>query len=212
MIFGLSHLTINTSDIYATESLLKKNKYKKVLFFNAVQNHPSKKKFISSWSEDHKLMLLSSENKPSIELTEYQQKSILKNNQIKINKSVITLKISNIDLFLKIFTNALGFHRAENNLIFLKGLMKKWDCKIKFEPGKSNPSFLDSIGPSCLAFFSSNLEDDSNKLISFGAQYCTRKFNIFLGDKKIDIILIRLPEGIIIELLNIKKCPKKLLI
>ena len=70
------------------------------------------------------------------------------------------------------------------------------DCKAK------NRVMLDYEGCTCLAFHSTNPEDDSKKLIELGASECTGVFNVSLGDKRLLISMLRSPNGNIIELVK----------
>ena len=69
----------------------------------------------------------------------------------------------------------------------------------------SNSSRIDANGPSCLAFYSSNIIEDRKNLIKLGATDYSDVFNLSLGVKSMDIFMARAPGGILIELIQIRK-------
>jgi hypothetical protein len=205
MIIGFAHLTINTEDTNDLVEFYKKNCYKEINSFYSIENSHQKKLFCNSFQETHDLILLESTKKqPTIEITNHGYASGV-NEQLMLKETNILVKVPEVNNFNKFFLSALGFKEKRRNIINFKSINSAWCCELEVKEFQTNYSRVDAIGPSCLAFYSTNIIEDRKRLIDSGAKYCTDVFNINLGVKSLDIIIARVPGGVLVELIQIKK-------
>lgn len=205
MIIGFAHLAINTKNLKELETLYLSKGYKKSNSFFSVKNNQSKKAFCNNFEENHDLVILDSyEEDFSLELTCHGQTDG-KNEQLEINNGKIIIKTSEVEELTKFFLNGIGFKKLKKNYIKLESIKQSWCCDIQMHELNTDSSRVDAEGPSCLAFYSTNILNDKELLISEGATNPTNIFNLSLGVKSLDIFMARAPGGVLVELIQIKK-------
>jgi len=205
MIIGFAHIAINIDKIEDLKKLYCNNGYLESNSFYSVKNHSSKKSFCYSFQKKHDLIILNStKNFFSIELT-CHGKTTGFNKQLKIEDKKIIVKTQMAKEFHKFCSQGLGFSSISNRNIKFSSINPSWSCELIIEKKDSNSSRIDANGPSCLAFYSSNIIEDRKNLIKLGATDYSDVFNLSLGVKSMDIFMTRAPGGILIELIQIRK-------
>ena len=205
MILGFAHLAINTDKLDELEQFYSSKGYVKTSIFNEVKNAPAKKSFCINYQDKHDLILMENNVKNfSLELT-CHGKITGKNNQLIFNENNIIARVREPDEFINFFSDGLGFKNLSDNNLTFKSINPSWCCEINVERGDTENSRVDAYGPSCLAFYSSNIIDDRKRLIKQGAIDCSDIFNLSLGVKSMDIFMTRSPGGVLVELIQIKK-------
>ena len=205
MILGFAHLAINTDNLDELEQFYSSKGYVKSSLFNEVKNAPAKKSFCINYQDKHDLLLMQNNDKNfSLELTCHGKISG-KNNQLIFDDNNIIVRVRNPDEFIDFFSQGLGFKNLLTNTLSFKSINPTWCCELNIEKGETENSRVDACGPSCLAFYSSNVIDDRKTLIKHGAVDCSDIFNLSFGVKSMDIIMTRSPGGVLVELIQIRK-------
>lgn len=125
----------------------------------------------------------------------------INNTQISWGLKSIFITVPNPGPFLRILIEGLGFRHIENNTLILPGLLG-WSCTITIDTGERNPTMLDSSGPTCLAFYSNHIEEDSLLLQELGSTEKTEIFDLTLGERIMTVIILRTPGGPLLELIS----------
>jgi hypothetical protein len=106
---------------------------------------------------------------------------------------------------IKFFREALGFSSIDNDL-HLESRLPRWQGDIRITHDACAPidQPLDIAGYAALAFYSTDVEADRDKAIAAGGRTPTEPFTVNL-DREMKIIMLRSPEGTIIELIQVLK-------
>lgn len=205
MILGFAHLAINVDDQARETAEWLTRGYQLITTHSGVPNHPSKRQFLDYYQPQHDLLLLKGENLWSLELT-HHGRTQGENEQIEWAPSHITLKVSKEEItFLRHFLiDGLGFKEDDDKNLYLHSRLPGWSCIIKLNAEQTRPIKLDALGPTCLAFYSNRIEEDSRRLHEIGAEAATEVFNITLGAREMKISMMRAPGGPLIELISPK--------
>lgn len=101
---------------------------------------------------------------------------------------------------------------AEGNLIRVRSQIKQWNIDIYVKEHGSGPALsapidppLDLAGYAALAFFSNDVENDRNMLVDNGGRCETELFEVNIGGKRSTVCLLRSPEGVIVELVQVHR-------
>ena len=103
------------------------------------------------------------------------------------------------------FRNGLGFQDMGSELGFV-GHVHHWSVGIAIREDADVPTNppLDIAGYAALAFYSSNVESDRDVALVAGGHSPLEPFTVKL-DREMKIVMLRSPEGTIIELIQVVK-------
>ena len=201
MILGFAHLTINTADLAEVEASLVASGYKCIAKHLGVANYSKKRAFCETFHSLHDLALLRAPDSWPLELTCHGP-TFGENTQISWTRDRFIINVCKPDIVEKLFIEGLGFKSADDRDLVMASHFPDWSCRIRIEQGNSEPVRLDASGPTCLAFYCNHIDEELERLIELGAVDCTDIFEITLGEKKMDIAIMRLPGGPLLELIN----------
>ena len=204
MILGFAHLGINSENLQITREYYLQAGYQEESKFLGLENSPEKKPFLNHYTSKHDISILKVKDGLPIEITEHG-KVFGKNSQLEIsdNYRYITLRMADLSIAEQLLTHALGFNK-ENGSYYLKSLIPTWSCQILLEECNTEITMLDHEGPSCLAFYVRNIDDALNLLVLNGAINYSASFTLHT-DRKLNIGMLRIPGGPVIELIEIKR-------
>ena len=102
-------------------------------------------------------------------------------------------------------TSNFGFRVGENGILHLVRPMPQWCVKVLVRRDASAPIDppLDVAGYAAIAFYSSDVEADRDRLVAAGGRTPTEPFRVTI-DREMKIIMLRSPEGTIIELIEVR--------
>ncbi|KZL01861.1 MULTISPECIES: hypothetical protein [unclassified Pseudovibrio] len=201
MIMGFAHLMVNTGELLKSELEWGKQGYKRTALLQDVYNHPSKKAFSANYTDRHDLMLLGGTGLWPLELT-YHGVVQGSNRQVTWHQDRIQIEMDDTTILKRLLVKGLGFKANRDNEFQLSPMLPDWACRICTLNKFTEPTRLDAAGASGLAFYSRRIEADSEKLKSLGAIEVSEIFELVLNDKKLDIALMRVPDGPLIELIR----------
>lgn len=118
-----------------------------------------------------------------------------------------TIKVSARDASMeaRFFCDGLGFQSKESGRLFLDSRIPTWRMLLDVAEDQDAPLDppLDIMGRCALAFYTSDGERDRDQLLAAGGRDPTEPFTVKL-DREMKIIMLRSPEGTIIELIQVK--------
>lgn len=204
MIIGFAHISINTSKPESLISDLSKEGYKLTYKFSDLENNPAKKELLNFYHKKHEIFLMEKDNSLSIEITNHGA-TYTHNNQIKFdkNKSRLIISTDNSKNLKSNLIENLGFIEHEENL-HLRSVIPSWCCDLEVNEQDSNITMLDNEGLTSIAFYVRNIEQVASKLVFSGVIYYSGIFNLETKNH-LKIAILRLEDGLIIELIEIIK-------
>ena len=160
-------------------------------------------------SKYHDLYLIKVSPSVAIEFTNYQapeQFNCKTIQNVSFSTSSISFTINSHNKSLDIpVLHFLGFDRHDDLFCRSDLLISKKLITISIvECTRSNKSYLDDIGYTCIAFISTNIEDDSQYLLALNCTDHTDIVNMSIGGQNLLIWMARLPGGAIIELIQLQ--------
>lgn len=124
----------------------------------------------------------------------------------------VALAVDNLDAALRFWCDGMGFGcgavRGRVASLALRAPVPAWRLNlVLFEnASRSRASFLDARGMACVAFISSDIEADTDRLSGCGAAPATRLFEIVVNGKRLRVRVLIL-DGAFIELIQIMQRP-----
>lgn len=190
MILGFAHITKNVA-------------YQRGL--RAVANAPAKWPLMARQATMHWLELLPHQSGPMEEIVEYDTGVVDQPGRLDVGDAYLLLAARRVNAETEFFTDGLGFYEREAGLIELAGPMHRWRVGIVINKAENAPLDppLDIAGYAALAFYSSGVEADRDRAIAAGGRTPTEPFFVTL-ERKMKIIMLRSPEGTIIELIEVQ--------
>lgn len=204
MILGFAHLAVNVPNLLEAEVAWRAEGYTRNAIYLTVPNHPSKQRFLSTYELSHDLMLMSGPDLWPLELTCHGVTRSI-NTQLKWGRESICITVPAPASLQRLLVEGLGFRVTEDGILSLDGRFPGWSCLLRLQTGYNMPISLDSIGPTCLAFYCNRTKDDVQRLIDLGATDPTDPFDIVLGPRSMKIVMLRAPGGLLLELIDPRK-------
>jgi len=202
MIIDVDHIAFNSNN--SQDDLI--SSYEFIFSREDILNPPEKKAFLRQYLPNHSLFFYKSPGNKSvpIEITNHGSidSSVQSPNAFKGNTLLIPVQnlVSEIDLLKKI-----GFIEKDNNELFYSGLLLKCGLSIQLlEMDSKIDYFLDDIGITCLAFISTNLQFDIEK-IKNNIVLLSDEFTIDAGNKKLNIQICKSKNGFYYEFIKVLK-------
>ena len=142
-----------------------------------------------------------------IEIVAYDTGVIGSPGRLSLSDDVGTIAVSSRDTQKesKFFCGGLGFQEPEIGRLFLSSVVPKWRFRLDIVEDSGAPVDppLDIDGRCALAFYSSDVEADRYRALMAGGRDPTDPFTVKL-DREMKIIMLRSPEGTIIELIEVR--------
>jgi hypothetical protein len=204
MILGFAHLAVNVPDLFEAEVAWRAKGYARSAIYLSVPNHPSKQRFLSIYQPSHALMLLTGSGLWPLELTCHGH-TLSVNTQLKWGQESIHITVPDTVPLLRLLIEGLGFRVEEDDTLILDSRLPSWSCRFRLQVGDTLPISLNATGPTCLAFYCNRIKEDAQRLIDLGATDSTGSFDITLGGRNMTIAMLRVPGGLLIELISPKK-------
>lgn len=203
MILGIDHLALSVSSTEKAKNELEKDGFICSFMEYNVENNAAKKKLLRHYQSTHDIGFFRPTNGGvPVEITNhgfiadtfapYQYLS-----------QYIEIKTSNIQEDIIFWKKVFKF-KQEDSVLKFNSMVPSWSCAVKFlEDKKSPPAMLDSKGYSCLAFLTSNIEDDTQLAKETGAFDFITPMSLKVNQRQLKVIMFRTPGGAICELIQI---------
>jgi len=214
MIAGFDHLSMSITDTVSETERMMKNGYKSIFIVKQVHNHKEKMELTERFEPFHDLVYLEHSNGFRIEMTKYSPVKGSTEAAYHVdtaNPGIITLQSAKFEEDLEFLKKGFHFREIDQNeheaQLFFSAPVVKWSCRLNVVRNNRAPerSWLDSSGFPCLAFITTSILKDTEKLCNFGALDMTDPFSLTLNGKSLTIVMFRLPGGAIGEIFEIDK-------
>jgi hypothetical protein len=204
MILGFAHLTRSTASPNAVIAELERAGRTVTARRAGVPSAVQKWPLLERPAQSHELALL--DGRPSIEVVSHDTGTVKADSRLDLDaaRSEIVLKVRDAAAVSRFFVEGLGF-AAEQGRLRLDGRFPQWSAALRLDPAAAAPLDppLDLEGWSCLAFYATNPAADAAHLRTLGGRDSTPVFPVEWSGSRMDIAMLRDPEGTIIELIKI---------
>jgi len=130
--------------------------------------------------------------------------------------SALMLSVKNLHASERFWTKGLSFSIINRGItddgheflhIAFRPPVKAWslDLILLEDDKRKSQSYLDDSGFPCLALISNHLADDKERLLDTGAGDLSDEFSLNLGNKSLNILMLRGPDSEIIEIIELVK-------
>lgn len=201
MILGFAHLSVNVSELDVAEIEWSEHGYTCQAIHRGVPNPSAKSLYRHKNPDFHDLMLMGGHGLWPIELTCHGNTEG-ENTVLIWSKEALTLQCRDPIDAAEFMVAGLGFQREETDYLILNSRLPGWNCRIRIVEGNPLPVSINASGPTCLAFYCARLEEDAHTLLNLNAGEYTGVFDIRVGDRDMNIAMLRAPFGILLELIN----------
>lgn len=209
MILGFSHLTHTTADadkaVTAWESLGWTRNWQT----SNIESAPAKWPLMSRHAEVHDLHFL--EGPIRTEIIRHDTGALAAPSRVEMSDDGRTIELrarapEREDAF---FCSALRFAPREDGSLVFSGRVPGWSVTIRNRADAQAPIDppLDLEGLSCLAFLSTTPETDAQAMVPLGARDVTEAFRLEINGRRLRVLMLRSPEGTLIELIKIETGP-----
>lgn len=207
MILGFAHLTVHTLDVDTTLADLAAGGWRPDESYRDIPSAPEKWPLLAKPANRHDLVLL--RGPMALEVVAHDTGAVDCPSRLVLDYAEpdIQLFTHEVGPEKSFLVEGLGFTEMESNRLTLKSRFPQWNVSLSLSPSASpavDPP-LDLEGPSCLAFYSTNPQSDARRLQSHGGRGCTAPFEIGLGGRRMSVLMLRSPSGVILELIKINK-------
>lgn len=206
MILGFAHLAVGSADFEAETSRWVESGWVLREVFRRVPSAPEKWPLMAARPESHDLAIL--HGTPPIEVLAHDSGTVDAAPRLTLgNEGRVTVLARDAVAEEAFFCNGLGFEATSDHLLELNSRFEQWRVNLMVVPSEGSPLDppLDLRGFGCLAFYSTNVLADAKRLLEHGGRDATEAFDIELGDRPMTVLMLRSPEGTIIELIKIKR-------
>ena len=188
MILGFAHITKNVP--YHRQG-------------RAVANPPAKLPLMARHAMMHWLYL-SGWNQIVTEGIEYDTGVVEQPSRLSLDEGRIVVSARDRGSEIGFF-DGMGLAEVEDGLVQLKSHIPAWSVRVavRSDPEAPIDPPLDVAGYAALAFYCSDVKADRDRAIAAGGRSPTVPFDITL-ERKMKIIMLRSPEGTIIELIEVQ--------
>jgi hypothetical protein len=191
MILGFAHITKNVRTELSGDV--------------GIPSAPEKWPLMTRQAKRHRISMQGGQTGPTIELVEYDTGAPVERwGRLYVVNDNPVVYAQDTFKEAQFFCDGLGFKISGRGTIELASQMPQWGVCVKIQHhqhGDADPP-LDIAGYAALAFYSSDVEADRDHLLKHGGRTPTEPFTVEL-DRKMKIVMLRSPEGTIIELIQV---------
>lgn len=205
MIIGFSHFIENT--LYPEETIkrLLSKGYSSDFSDVGVLNHPVKKVLLKEYNDHHDLHMLRHTDCYDIEVIDhYSSENKIQDRIVLHENNIVEITVPEGTLNLEYqFWQDLGLSKNGNSFS-LKRPVPAWQVILDFKEG-SEPlaeQMLDLNGITSIAFITKSI-DSCMRRINESLSWKSEIFKLEVNGKKLSIILVKSPTGLIIELIEV---------
>jgi hypothetical protein len=206
VILGFSHVTFGTGQFDRATEFFQKKGFVLKDAYRSVLSPPAKWPLMARRPRRHDLALLM--GSLTVEIVSHETGSVDGPTVIDVDplSGLITLNSGDVARECEFFVRSLPCAK-ENGRIEICGAFPKWSAQLRLVENRSATYCqpLDIEGYSCLAFYSNNICEDVQRLVSLGAGSATEEFAVNLNGRRVSVAMMRSPGGAIIELLKVDR-------
>ncbi|MGD9807285.1 MAG: VOC family protein [Deferribacterales bacterium] len=205
MIAAVDHIAYEVNDEGALPSFL--NGKEPIFRCHELLNSPAKKHLLREYSDIHSITYYKDGVAGiPVEVTHHRSaEHRTEAEKLKIKEDYIIIETQDAAGELSFFKNINGFSEDAGDSLVYKNRFSGVGFRLKFINGNSDKMYLDDIGFTCIAFISTDINQDAEELRERGAVDFTEPFVLTVNGKELSILMLRSPGGIPIELIMPKR-------
>ncbi|MEQ8822825.1 MAG: hypothetical protein RIC14_00450 [Filomicrobium sp.] len=213
MIIGFAHLTVAASDANAEVAKWIAAGWEPNETFEGIASAEEKLPLLHGQARRHDLVLL--RGKPTVEIVAHDTGVCPGQGPYRLAANgVIGALARNVEKEAEFYCRGLGFVLVDleettnaARRLELRSRFPNWCVSLELENDPAAPIDppLDCAGFPCLAFYSTDLAGDLDRLLSCGGRDPTNRFELILGNRRVSVHMLRSPQGAIIELAKIQR-------
>jgi hypothetical protein len=206
MILGFAHLAFSTADADTAVAAFGRRGLTIGAAYRKVPSNPAKAPLLGRPAASHDLILLS--GSIAVEVVSHDTGTAPGRAKLDLESDdrTIALRVRRVAREREFLTESLGCVAGEDGAtLAVRGPFPGWRATLRLVEDAEAPEMpvLDIDWFSCLGFYSTNLQEDMARLLETGARHATKAFNVKLGDREMEILMLRSPDGIVIELIKV---------
>jgi hypothetical protein len=207
LILGFAHLTATTANGAETRRHWLARGWTEKYVAHDVPSAEQKWPLMAGRARSHDLYML--EGRFWVEVVEHDTGAVADHGRIVYRETDGRLDILSRDAEREaaFFVEALSFSADRGNSVALRSRFPHWSIALNMiedETAALDPP-LDVEGLSCLAFYSTDVVADAARIARHGGRDAIAPFEIRVRDQTLRILMLRSPEGTVIELIQILK-------
>jgi hypothetical protein len=193
MILGFAHITKNRIGVAQSPRLF-------------IPSAPEKWPLMARRASAHRIIFQPSWSDVPEETIEYDTGIVTEKGRLGVGLDRILCLARDANAEALFFRDALGFLVDDFGKLTLGSMVRSWRIRLAIAVDEDAPLHppLDIAGYAALAFYSSDVEADRDHLLKHGGRTPTEPFTVEI-DRKMKIVMLRSPEGTIIELIQVLK-------
>lgn len=208
MILGFSHLIHATADAEKAISYWSERGWTRAWDARGVRSAPEKWPLMACPAEEHDLHLL--DGPVRIEVVAHDTGASRGVERLRFceDPAIVVLTSDAPERERRFFREGLRFGDGADDVLTFSGRLPGWSLSVRpiLVTETAEPP-LDLEGLSCLAFLSTAPEEDAEALRAHGARDVTGSFRVTVNGRRLRVLLLRSPTGILIELVKVEAIP-----
>lgn len=169
-----------------------------------IPNAPEKWPLMARRATSHRLTLVNGKGWFPFELVEYDTGFVEQDSRLTAGLNKVISLARDPSTEREFLRGGLGFQIGSEATLELASRLPQWSVRVAVDLDSSAPIDppLDIAGYAALAFYSTDVEADRDHLLKHGGRTPTEPFTVKL-DREMKIVMLRSPEGTIIELIQV---------
>jgi hypothetical protein len=206
VILGFAHLTLSTRQLERSIELFQTAGFVLKETYHSVPSSAAKWPLMAHKASRHTLVLLN--GRVPIEIVSHDTGSVDSPGMLAFDPGggTITLRSSDVARDGAFIAKSLPCAITADGIRF-HGVLPAWSAQIQLVEDETAPCAqpLDIEGYSCLAFYSTSISEDVERLVGLGAENATEEFAVELNNRRVGVAMMRSPGGAIIELIKVSR-------
>ena len=208
MILGFSHLIHATADAETAIAYWSRRGWTRAWDAPGIPSAPEKWPLMACPAEEHDLHLLDGPVRIEVVAHDTGTAKGIERIRLSEDRAIVELTTDDPDLERRFFREGLRFGGDTDDVSTFSGRLPGWSLSVRpVLVAEAEETPLDLEGLSCLAFLSTAPEEDAEALRAHGARDATGSFGITVNGRRLRVLMLRSPTGILIELVKVEAKP-----
>lgn len=206
MILGFSHLTHATTFAADAVAVWEKQGWTRSWVASGIESAPEKWPLMERQAKLHDLHFL--EGPIRLEVISHDTGSVAASARLSLSADhgVIAVRARDPERENAFFRSGLRCLPQQDGSLAFTARIPSWSVAIRVQQDADAPVDppLDVDGLSCIAFLSTSPEADAEAMVACGGRSITNAFRLNVNGRQLKVLMLRSPEGTLIELVKIE--------
>ena len=209
MILGFAHLTATTADAAEMCRRWTARGWTERYAAPGVASAEQKWPLMAGRARLHDLHML--DGRFAVEVVAHDTGAVAGDGRIRYRETAdgeaLAIVSRNAEREAAFFAEALSFMAVGRNRVVLRSRFPQWSIALDVIEDVAAPLDppLDLEGFSCIAFYSTDVMADAARIARHGGRDAIAPFDVSVRDRRLRVLMLRSPEGTIIEMIQILK-------